>query len=122
MNISLVDSRDRDNGHQQARVAKRTLSYDFDKQLGTVSVGATWRAQSKSYNDAANNQKIPGFTTLDLRASWQAADELSLGLRLGNIFDKKYSRALYNYNGENHGYREDRATVQASVTWTPKLF
>ena len=122
LNIALVDSRDRDSGHQQARVARRTLSYDLDKQLGTVSIGATWRAQSNSYNDAANNQRIPGFATLDLRANWQAADELSLGLRLGNIFDKKYSRALYNYNTENYGYREDRATIQASVTWTPNLF
>lgn len=122
LNLALLDSRDRDSGHQQARTAKRTLSYDLDKQLGAFSVGTTWRVQSKSFNDSVNSQKIPGFATLDLRANWRASNELDLGLRLGNILDKKYSRALYNYNGKNHGYREDRATIQASVTWTPKLF
>lgn len=122
LNLALIDSRDRDSGHQQARVAKRTVSYDLDKQLGAFSVGTTWRAQSKSFNNSANTQKIAGFATLDLRGSWQATDELGFDLRLGNILDKKYSRALYSYNNRDYGYREDRATVQASVTWTPRLF
>lgn len=121
LNLALVDSRDRDSGHQQARVAKRTISYDLDKQLGVFSVGGTWRAQNHSYNDPSNKQRIGGFATLDLRASWQASSELGFGLRLGNIFDKKYSRALYDYQGTTFGYREDRATIQISATWTPRL-
>jgi len=121
LNLSFVDSRDRESGHQNPRIAKRTLSYDLDKQLGAFGVGGTWRMASSSFNDADNDQKIAGFGTLDLRGSWQATQDLGVDLRLANIFDKKYSRALYNYDGQNYGYREDRFTVLLGVTWTPNL-
>ena len=121
LSISFIDPRDRKTGHQLQRVAKRTLSYDLDKQLGVFGIGGTWRAVSKSFNDANNNQEIAGFGTLDLRGSWQATHDLGVDLRLANIFDKDYTRALYSYEGEAYGYREDRFTVLLGVTWTPNL-
>lgn len=121
LNISFIDPRDRESGRQLQRVAKRTLSYDLDKQLGVFGVGGTWHAESKSFNDEGNNQKIAGFGTLDLRGSWQATHDLGVDLRLANIFDKDYTRALYSYEGETYGYREDRFTVLLGVTWTPNL-
>ena len=121
LNLSLVDSRDRATGHQMQRIAKRTLSYDLDKQLGAFGMGGTWRMASSSFNDADNDHKIAGFGTMDLRGSWQATQDLGVDLRLANIFDKGYSRALYSYGGETYGYREDRFTVLLGVTWTPNL-
>ncbi|TDQ37517.1 TonB-dependent receptor domain-containing protein [Thiopseudomonas denitrificans] len=124
LNLSFIDARDRDSerGNLLPARARRTISFDVDKQLGNFSAGATWRASSHSFQDADNDQRIAGYGIVDLRGSWAATEELNFGLRLGNIFDKKYSRAVYPYGGKNHGYREDRATIQASVTWTPKLF
>lgn len=121
LNLSLIDPRERKNGHQLPRVAKRTLSYDLDKQLGAFGVGGTWRVASKSFNDANNKVKIAGFGTMDLRGNWQATQDLGVDLRLANIFDKGYTRAMYNYGGENYGYREDRFTVLLGMTWTPNL-
>lgn len=128
LNVSFVDSRDRKTGRQLNRVAKRTLSYDLDKQLGAFSVGGTWRLVSDSTDEVYNSstfkterEKIAGFGTMDLRGSWQAMQDLGFDLRLANIFDKKYSRALYNYDGKNYGYREDRFTVLLGATWTPNL-
>lgn len=121
LNLSLIDPRERKNGHQLPRIAKRTLSYDLDKQLGAFGVGGTWRVASKSFSDANNNVKIAGFGTMDLRGSWQATQDLGVDLRLANIFDKGYTRAMYNYGGENCGYREDRFTVLLGMTWTPNL-
>lgn len=121
LNLSFVDARDRKTGHQLPRIAKRTLSYDLDKQLGVFAVGGTWRVASNSFNDGDNKQEIAGFGTLDLRGSWQATQELGVDLRLANIFDKDYTRALYSYEGETYGYREDRFTVLLGVTWTPNL-
>ncbi|HKM36364.1 MAG TPA: TonB-dependent receptor [Thiopseudomonas sp.] len=121
LNLSLIDPRERKNGHQLPRVAKRTLSYDLDKQLGAFAVGGTWRVASKSFSDANNNVKIAGFGTMDLRGNWQATQDLGIDLRLANIFDKGYTRAMYNYGGENYGYREDRFTVLLGMTWTPNL-
>ena len=121
LNLSLVDSRDRKTGYQLPRIAKRTLSYDLDKQLGAFGVGGTWRVASKSFSDAKNNVQIAGFGTMDLRGSWQATQDLGLDLRLANIFDKAYTRAMYNYDGKNYGYREDRFTVLLGMSWTPNL-
>ena len=121
LNLSLVDSRDRKTGHQLPRIAKRTLSYDLDKQLGAFGVGGTWRVASKSFSDTKNDVKIAGFGTMDLRGNWQATQDLGVDLRLANIFDKGYTRAMYNYGGENYGYREDRFTVLLGLTWTPNL-
>lgn len=121
LNLSFVDARDRKTGHQLPRIAKRTLSYDLDKQFGAFGVGGTWRLASKSFNDAKNNQEISGFGTMDLRGSWQATHDLGVDLRLANIFDKGYTRAMYSYDGESYGYREDRFTVLLGMTWTPNF-
>ena len=107
------------------RIAKRTLSYDLDKQLGQYGIGATWRVVSNSNDDVYNpktslteRENIAGFGTLDLRSSWQATQDLGIDLRLANIFDKGYTRALY---APGNGYREDRFTVLLGMTWTPNL-
>ena len=128
LNISFIDPRDRESGRQLQRVAKRTLSYDLDKQLGGFSVGGTWMLSSDSIDVVSNSKtlvaerkKIAGFGTLDLRGSWQATHDLGVDLRLANIFDKDYTRALYSYEGEAYVYREDRFTVLLGVTWTPNL-
>ena len=123
LNVSFVDARDRKEGHQLRRIAKRTLSYDLDKQLGAFGVGGTWRLASKSFDDEKNTQKIAGFGTMDLRGSWQATQDLGIDLRLANIFDKGYTRALYTYaqDKNTYGYREDRFTVLLGMTWTPNL-
>ena len=84
-------------------------------------MGGTWRVASKSFSDAKNDVKIAGFGTMDLRGSWQATQDLGIDLRLANIFDKGYTRAMYNYGGENYGYREDRFTILLGMTWTPNL-
>ncbi|AKX52291.1 TonB-dependent receptor domain-containing protein [Thiopseudomonas alkaliphila] len=121
LNISIIDPRDRKSGHQLPRRAKRTLSYDLDKQLGAFGMGATWKLASSSYNKADNARAIAGYGTLDLRGSWQANDELGFDLRLGNIFDKGYTRAQYSYQGSSYGYREDPFTIRLGLTWTPNL-
>lgn len=128
LNLGFIDSRDRKTGQTSPRIAKRTLSYDLDKQLGEFAVGTTWKLASQSTDAVFNSvtyqaerKNISGFGTLDLRGSWQATQELGLDLRLANIFDKGYSRALYDYQGETFGYREDRFTVLLGMTWTPNL-
>ncbi|MDY0249053.1 MAG: TonB-dependent receptor [Pseudomonas sp.] len=128
LNLSLVDARDRQTGKTSPRIAKRTLSYDLDKQLGAFAVGTTWKLASNSVDGVYNSvtyqterKNIAGFGTLDLRGSWQATQDLGIDLRLANIFDKGYSRALYGYEGESYAYREDRFTVLLGMTWTPNL-
>ncbi len=40
--------------------------------------------------------ELPAYTTVDLLARWQATEDLSLGLNLNNLFDRKYYERSYN--------------------------
>lgn len=121
LGVSIIDPRNRDTGNILPNRAKRTLSLDLDRQFGAIGVGASWRAVSRSFNDGANTQEIAGHGVLDLRAAWQANDELRVDLKLANLLDKDYSRLLYTYEGQRYGYQEAPFSVMLGVTWTPSL-
>lgn len=106
LGMALIDPRDRDTGHTLARRARRTLSLDLDRDFGRFSAGASWQAVSSSYDDEANRNRIGGHSLLGLRGSWAASDEVKLEAKLDNVLDRRYSRALYSYEGAYHPYRE----------------
>lgn len=121
LGMALIDPRDRDTGHTLARRARRTLSLDLDRDFGRFSAGASWQAVSSSYDDEANRNRIGGHSLLGLRGSWAASDEVKLEAKLDNVLGRRYSRALYSYEGAYYPYREEGRTVLFSVTWTPGL-
>ena len=121
LGLALIDPRDRDTGHTLARRARRTLSLDLDRQFERFSVGASWQALSNSYDDEANRNRLGGYALLGLRGSWAASDALKFEAKVDNLLDKGYSRALYNYDGSDYGYREEGRTWLLSLTWTPAL-
>lgn len=121
LGVSVIDPRDRKSGHTLQNRARRTLSFDLDRHFGSIGVGAGFQAVSSSYADPANKLTLPGYGLLDLRASWQASDELGFDLKLSNVLDKSYSRNMYNYGGRDYGYREMRSSIMLGLTWTPSL-
>jgi vitamin B12 transporter len=121
LGIALIDPRDRDTGRTLARRAKRTLSLDLDRQFDQFGVGASWQAVSSSYDDAANQQRLGGYGLLGLRGSWAVNREITLEMKLDNLLNKQYSRALYQYQGQQYGYREEGRALMFGVTWTPEL-
>ena len=121
LGVAMIDPRDRDTGHTLSRRARRTLSLDIDRQFDRVGVGASWQAVSSSFNDDDNKQPIGGYGLLGLRGNWIASSEVRLDLKVDNLLDKSFTRALYSYDGNYYGYREERRSVQLAVTWTPTL-
>ena len=121
LGIAIIDPRDRDSGHTLSRRARRTLSLDLDRQFDKLGVGASWQAVSSSFNDDDNKQPIGGYGLLGLRGNWQASSEVRLDLKVDNLLDKSLTRALYSYNGNYYGYREERRSLQLAITWTPSL-
>ncbi|WP_409300848.1 TonB-dependent receptor domain-containing protein [Pseudomonas sp. KCJK8993] len=121
LGVAIIDPRDRDTGHTLNRRARRTLSLDLDRQFNRLGLGASWQAISSSYNDMENRLSIPGYSLFSLRSSWAVNQELKLDLKLDNVLDKSYYRALYSYQGSHYGYREEGRTWMLSVTWTPEL-
>ena len=121
LGVAMIDPRDRDTGHTLSRRARRTLSLDIDRQFDRIGVGASWQAVSSSFNDDDNKQPIGGYGLLGLRGNWIASPEVRLDLKVDNLLDKSFTRALYSYDGNYYGYREERRNVQLAVTWTPAL-
>ncbi|WP_347902245.1 TonB-dependent receptor [Pseudomonas purpurea] len=121
LGVSLIDPRDRDSGHTLARRARRTLSLDLDRQFDQLGLGASWQAVSSSYDDEKNTQPLGGYALLGLRSSWAVNREIKLELKVDNLLDKGYSRALYQHEGNQYGYREEGRAWMFGVTWTPEI-
>lgn len=120
---ALIDPRNRQDGHQLPRRARRTLNMDLDRQFDDLAFGASWQLVSRSYEDLSVKKQVPvgGYGVFGLRGSWAVDRELKLDLKLDNIFAKAYSRALYEYNGNDYGYRSEGRTWMLGLTWTPEL-
>ena len=121
LGVSIIDPRNRENGHTLSNRGKRTLNLSMDRQFGSIGVGASFLAVSSSYANAANTEELPGYGVLNLRANWQASNDLLFDLQLANVLDKDYSRLTYSYNGQQYGYQEMPFTAMLGLTWTPRL-
>ncbi|OBX37423.1 vitamin B12 transporter BtuB precursor [Halomonas elongata] len=88
--LTYTDPEDRETGNQLARRAKKSLRFDADRELGDWTLGGSVIAQGERYDDAENQQRLGGFATLDLRASWDFAPGWSTRLTLENLLDKQY--------------------------------
>lgn len=120
LGVALIDPRDRDSGHTLARRARRTLSLDLDRQFGPFGVGASWQAVSSSYDDPQNQQRLGGYGLVGVRGRWAINRAFALDMKVDNLLDKPYSRALYPYEGRQYGYREEGRSLMFGVTWTPQ--
>ncbi|WP_028624315.1 TonB-dependent receptor domain-containing protein [Pseudomonas sp. Ant30-3] len=121
LGVAIIDPRDRDSGHTLARRARRTLSLDLDRQFDRLGLGASWQAVSSSYDDENNLQPLGGYALLGLRSSWALNREVKLDVKVDNVLDKGYSRALYSHDGSQYGYREEGRAWMFGVTWTPEI-
>lgn len=123
LGLSIIDPRDRDSGKILNRRAKRTLSLDVDREMGAYSFGASWLASSHSYSDEANTQRMSGYGVLGLRTGWQVSPEVFLGLKVDNVFNKKYSHAQETdfSTMQLRNFMEEGRTGWVSVTWTPNF-
>lgn len=121
LGVAIIDPRDRDTGHTLARRARRTMSWDLDRQFDRLGLGASWQAVSSSYDDKDNTQSLGGYGLIGLRSSWALSREIKLDMKVENLLDKGYSRALYSYDGSQFGYREEGRAWVFGVTWTPEL-
>ena len=99
--LTLMDPRDRGTDNRLRRRSAQQFRLDLDRDFTNWSLGATLNAEGYRYDDAENEDRLPGFATLDLRAGWRFADSWSTRLTLDNIFDKEYATAL-RFDGKDY--------------------
>ncbi|WP_114240172.1 TonB-dependent vitamin B12 receptor [Dyella sp. C9] len=85
------------DGNQLPRRPEQTARIDIDRRFGAFGVGATYFASGKAYDDQANQYRLGGYTTTDLRASYDFLPSWRVELKLANVFDRNYETAYY-YN------------------------
>ena len=90
-------------GNQLTRRPKRTFRLDVDRQFRQWSIGSTFVAESKRYDDLANTRELGGFGTLDVRAGYEVMKSWTLEASANNLFDKDYQTVEYfKQDGRNY--------------------
>ena len=105
--LTLMDPENRSNGanrgNQLTRRPKQSLRLDIDRRFAPVSVGATLVAESKRYDDLANNRKLDSYATVDLRAEYAFHRDWRVSAKVNNLLDKDYeTAAYYPQDGRNY--------------------
>ena len=97
---ALVDTENRTSGsaNKGNELARRprhaaTVSADWQTPDSRLELGADVRLVSRSFDNAANSVRLDGFTTVDLRAQWQATRNFVLFGRIENVTDETYQTA-----------------------------
>lgn len=95
---SVGDFVDEETGRQLRRRAERTFRVDLDKEIGTWTLGTTFRAESERYDDPYDasaggsvRKTIAGFGVWDLRASKEFARNWTATVTVDDVLDKEYA-------------------------------
>ncbi|MDC0661224.1 TonB-dependent receptor domain-containing protein [Marinobacter sp. SS21] len=91
--VAVTDPRDEATDKRLRRRSSHSARLDVDRAIANWSVGGSVAAYGYRYDDAANDKRLPGYGTLDLRASWTFAEDWSTRLTVANVFDKEYATA-----------------------------
>lgn len=94
-------------------------NYKLPGTWNRLSVGAGVNTQTSTIS-SDREFKLAGFTIWNARVGYQATPELSFGLNVNNVFDKKYYVPSYNTLSSNNYYGEPR-NVMLTVRYAPKL-
>jgi vitamin B12 transporter len=99
---TYLDAEEDGTGNTLAYVSRRSAKFDLDKNHGDWDFGIGWRVYSDRYTSVSNTKQLPGYGIVDLRASYQATENLSAQLKLDNVLDKDYqTQDGYNQYGLN---------------------
>ena len=88
--FTYLETEDRDTGKELRRRPPATGRVDLDHRWGAVSFGGSLIGQARSFDDRANTDRLSGFATLALRASYTVSRDWDLAASVHNVFDRDY--------------------------------
>jgi hypothetical protein len=117
VNYTWQDPRSRQAGsnydHILARRARQSGRFDLSYDFGPAQIVATLNAVGPRYDNLANTLRMPGYTTVDLKANVALSKAFALQVKLGNFFDRHYETVRY-YNQEG---RSINVTLRYQTKW-----
>ncbi|MCW8931905.1 MAG: TonB-dependent receptor [Gammaproteobacteria bacterium] len=110
-NASFTDPIDTETGLMLSRRSKRNLNISLDKSTGAFSYGASVIASSERYNKVGEDEQLPGFGYMNIRAAWEMNKQWTIKAKVDNLFDKEY---VLSQNG-GIDYKQPDRFVFASI-------
>lgn len=93
LSFTWMDHENRETGQRLLRRPDQMLSLQISRQFERLSVLLDWQANgSRSDLDPIDysRSQVAGYGLLDSVISWHFSDQLSVQLKVGNVFDKQY--------------------------------
>jgi vitamin B12 transporter len=92
-NADWQDPKDETTGKSLARRAKKHGNASVEYAAGALAAGAELQVSASRFDDAANRNRLGGYSLLNLYATWQFARDWSVLARWNNVTDKNYEVA-----------------------------
>lgn len=108
----FLDPRNETLDKQLQHRARRQLTLDANHRVGSWTLGASLLTAAHRFDNAANTQRLGGYTTADLYATYALARDWTLQARLNNLANKDYETA--------YGYNQPGREVYVTLRWQPK--
>lgn len=84
-------------GNRPSDVPRRTANLWLNKAVTEqLDAGVGLRYVDARYANTANTAQVPGYTVVDANLDWQVLPDVSLGLQLYNLFDRRYAATAQN--------------------------
>lgn len=94
LTLAYTDPRDESDDSLLIRRSRASANLDISRSFGKLDLSLFWQAQSyrmdQDMDFDGNNDRLSGYGTVDIRARYRINDELSLALKVNNLFDKEY--------------------------------
>lgn len=104
-------SGDANSGHLLPRRAQQSGRLELARHWVPVELMGRLNLQGKRFDDLANTQRLGGYATLDVLATWHVTPAVSLQAKLANITDHRYQTAFY--------YPQDGRNYLLTMSFTP---
>lgn len=98
--LTLLDHENSDTGEELLRRPNEILSAGISREFNRLDVGLTWllRGTQKDVDPVTfGTSSVAGNAVFDLALSYQVLSDLSVQLKVGNLFDKDY-QVVDGYN------------------------
>ncbi|MFT0851735.1 TonB-dependent receptor [Achromobacter sp. F4_2707] len=88
--------RNDETGKRLQRRAQQQYLIAAEQRYNDLRVGAEYQFTGHSYDDAANNVRVGGYSLVNLTAGYDFSSNVAVQVRWNNILDKDYNN-LYGY-------------------------
>ncbi|WP_448213176.1 TonB-dependent receptor domain-containing protein [Colwellia sp. MEBiC06753] len=106
LNASYIDAKDKATDKQLIRRAKQQFSYQFDTQIGALTLFAEYQYHGKRFDSdfVLGRVTLASYQLVNIAASYPLTKALTVEARVTNLFDEDYETAFNYQVQERAGY------------------